>query len=188
MAQTSHPRKMVIGRIGEFSDDSDWKHSDSRVNSTPVGAAGADVVFFGSLVALQTDGTIRRFTANSGVVAGVVALDDAYDIPQELGVGDDTGGSPGLKFGTVCTVARLGRMRVMIDEDVNVGDAVRFHCKSGVSGKRQGAFRTTDIAGANADTVLIATGAKWAEAGTVAAGAGAVLEFNVLNMTFTSDT
>lgn len=187
MPQTSHPRKMASGRIGEIADSSYAKHSATFVNGMTATGVGTDVLMFGTLVKddKSTSGTItaHRLTAQADVLAGILVLDDAYDIPNELGAAEDTAGSPGLKPGVPGTVLQRGRIRVALDETVAVGDAVRYYAKV-VAGKRQGAFRTSDPTGT--DTVLIATGAKFIEAGTVATGA--VLEFDLLAMTFTADS
>jgi len=183
MSQTSHPRKMAVGRIGEITDPSYAKHCATFTNGMTATGVGTDVLPFGTAVSDELNGTAKRLDAQADKLAGIVVLDDAYDIPNELGTAEDTAASPGLKPGTNCTVLQRGRVRVMLDETVAAGDPVRYYAKA-VSGKRQGAFRTSDPGGT--DTVLVSAGARFIEGGTVATGA--VLEFDLLAMTFSADS
>lgn len=183
MPQTSHPRKMTVGRIGQLDDSSDWKDARTFVNADTVVTTGADVHAFGTLVSDELNGTCKRLDAQADKLAGVVILSDAYDDPNEAGLSNETSNPPGVRPGTPVSCLQRGRIRVMLDETVAAGDPVRYYAKP-VAGKRTGAFRTSDPTGT--DTVLIATGARFVEGGTVATGA--VLEFDILAMTFTADS
>lgn len=182
MPQTTHPRTQPVGLIGQLDDATFWKDAWSKVNSMTAATDGSDVIYFGTACALETDGTIKRLDAQADVLAGILIRGDAYNLPNELAAGNDTAGSPGIKAQAVGSVLKRGRIRVMLDETVAAGDTVRYYAKA-VSGKRQGAFRTTDPTGT--DTVVISTGARFVEGGTVATGA--VLEFDLLAMTFSAD-
>lgn len=189
--QTSHPRTQTVARIGAIADTSDLHDVRTYVNAMTAAADGTDCVMFGTLVKDVLDGTCKRLTAQADKVAGIVLLSDAYDIPNELRGAEDVAGtptgnagtSPGLKPGVPVSVLTRGRCWVMLDATVAIGDPVRYYAKV-VAGKRQGAFITADPTGT--DTVLITAGARFVTAGTVATGA--VLEFDVLNMTFTADS
>lgn len=200
MAQTTHPRKEAVARIGQISDAYTASEGDlvSGTNSMTAAADGTDVIMFGTFVkdaGVTSDPTafakVTRLTAQADKIAGLVVLDDSYDIPNELRGGEDVAGtptgnagtSPGLKPGVTATLLRRGRAWVMLDETVAAGDPVRYYAKV-VSGKRQGAFRTSDPTGT--DTVLISAGARFVTGGTVATGAE--LEFDCLNMTFSADS
>ncbi len=183
MAQTSHPRKMTAARIGQLSDSSDLTDTRSFVNAMTAATDGTDVLPFGTLVALETDGTIKRLDAQADVVAGVVVLSDAYEVGTEVAASNETGGPPGVMAKAVVSVLQRGRIWVLLDETVAAGDAVRYYAKA-VSGKRQGAFRTTDPTGT--DTVLITAGARFVTGGTTTTGAE--LEIDVLNLAFTADS
>lgn len=176
MPQTTFNKKQGVGIIGQLDDVTFWKDARSFVNSMAVVGDGTDELPFGTLVAREADGTVKRLDAQADVLAGVVVHQDDYDKPNELG-------SVGVKPGVAVSCLQRGRIRVMLDETVAVGDAVRYYAKA-VSGKHQGAFRTTDPTGT--DTVLITAGAKFVEGGTTSTGA--VLEFDLLAMAFTADS
>lgn len=183
MAQTSHPRKMNVARIGQLSDSSDIVDTRSFVNAEAAATNGSDVLMFGTLVKDNLDGTMARLTAQADKLAGVLVLSDAYEVGTEVDVGNDTAGSPGLKATVVGSVLQRGRIWVMLDETVAAGDPVRYYAKV-VSGKRQGAFRTSDPTGT--DTVLITSGARFVTGGS--AGSYAELEIDVLNLAVTADS
>lgn len=183
MPQTSHPRKMNTGRIGQLDDSSDVKDARTFTNNDTVVTTGADVHAFGTLVSDQLDGTCKRLAAQADKIAGVVVLSDAYDDPNEAGLSNETSNPPGLRPGTPVSCLTRGRIRVLLDETVAAGDPVRYYAKP-VAGKRTGAFRTSDPTGT--DTVLLTSGARFVEGGTVATGA--VLEIDVMALVFAADS
>lgn len=177
MAQTTHPRKMTVGLLGQLDDDSMLKDVKSYVHGTDVDLDGTAEIAFGTLAALDvTSGECLKLAAQADVIAGVVVRSDAYDIPNELG-------AVGLTEGTVVGCLTRGRIRVKLEETVAVGDAVRYRAVA-TTGETPGAFRTSDPTGT--DTVLITAGARWVEGGTTTTGA--VLEFDILAMAFSADS
>lgn len=180
MAQTSHSRTQAVGLVGEL-DSADMQDTVSVVNAMTAVGDGTDELLFGTLVSdeLALIGnaiSAKRLDAQADKLAGILVRTDTFNKSNELG-------DNGIKPGVIGTVAKRGRVRVMLDETVAIGDTVRYYAKA-VSGKHQGAFRTTDPTGT--DTVVITAGAKFVSAGTTATGAW--LEFDVLNMTFSSDS
>lgn len=177
MAQTTHPRKMTVGLLGQLDDDSMLKDVQSFVHGDDVALDGTSEIAFGTLAARSaTAGQCLKLAAQADAIAGVVVRSDAYDIPNELG-------TVGLTEGTVVGCLARGRIRVKLEETVAVGDAVRYRAVA-TTGETPGAFRTSDPTGT--DTVLITAGARWIEGGTTTTGA--ILEIDVLNMAFTADS
>jgi hypothetical protein len=174
--QTTHPRKMGIGRIGQIEDAGDDKFAKTFVHTTDVTLDGTKEIPFGTLVARSGTDLCLKLAATADPIAGVAVLSDAYDIDNEVG-------TVGLKEGVPVSCLQRGRIRVLLEETVATGDPVRYRAVA-TTGENAGAFRTSDPTGT--DTVLITQGARFVEGGTVATGA--VLEIDVMHLTFTADS
>ena len=170
MSQTTYLRDQPAGRPGMLADNSWLKDSVSAVNDE----ASAEIQF-GIMVQQAAEGKCTILTAATNKFLGISLLDHAYHLSQELG---DTGVKPDMML----DVLRRGRIFVKIDEDVAVGDAVRFRIDNGGGGV-PGVFRKTADAG---NTTNVTFGARWVKGGTSALGF-AVLEIDLLALEHTAD-
>ena len=109
-----------------------------------------------------------KITATTSKLAGVVAHNHAYNVDSEL---DANGLRPKATFGLV----RKGEVRVLLEENVAIGDAVRV--RAVVAGaEKAGAFRTTAD---STDCIDISAFASWRSAGS--AGGYATLSIDMDN-------
>ena len=154
MSQATFPRKMTAAVAGQLADSSMLKDAVSAHNEE----ASAEIPF-GIMVAVGTeteaaDGSngALKLAATDDTMLGITLRTPALDIPNELG---DTG----MKPECLMSVVTRGRMWVLTEDVVAVGDPVRVRAVA-ASNEVAGAFRA---AADGTDCIDISAFARWVD-------------------------
>lgn len=193
--QGSYPQKMTLGKEGEFAYINDYTVFTGRNNQ-------GNVLPFGVLVAgagnASDPNNMNLDIANAAAdnIVGLSIISNTFEGNVSSAYAPRAGYYPGnpidangrLGYPTTQTVsyARKGSVWVYSATAVTPGEPVLFYLSdySGtLANAFQGRFTKTPVAGT---TIAINTGAEWVSR---TAGPGlAVLDFDVLQMTFTAST
>ena len=136
---------------------------------------------FGSMVMQGTndDQMVSLNTQTPTKLLGIIEYNGAYQINHQIGNVADTNGNIGILPNITAGVKRRGRIWVYTDEAVTVGAAVRV--RTTTAGGGFGTFRKT----ASTGVTLLLKSANWVY--TAAANGPALLEFDMVSMTFAAD-
>jgi hypothetical protein len=166
----------LAGSVGDIADH--WTATNGDIVSGTSEEASAGIPF-GVMVGKGAgrDGALL-LAANDDVLKGIAVRAHSYATPQEMIALAAPAGALGLAPGVTFGVGRTGRYRVLIENDVAIGDPVHVRAVA-TAGEVAGAFREVDD---GTDTINCSDFCSWVEGGEVDADTGfgfAVLEVNM---------
>lgn len=167
MSQTTVLDAPLLGTPGDLADM--FTATDGDIKTALNANASASIVF-GTMVKRGTaERTMLTVSAQADKATAHGILTRAHHYSEdEIETNSDTE-TDALKADALGGVGRTGDYVVLIEEDVDIGDAVRVRCVAG-AGEIAGAFRTTQD---STDCLLLPTDAFfWVKGGTVDADTG----------------
>jgi hypothetical protein len=193
--QGSYPQRMTLGKEGEFAYTNDHSVFTGRNGAAAVIPFGVFVTGAG----LATDPNNHNLTISSAATQNIVGLSiisntfegntsSAYAPRAGFYPGNPiaTDGRLGYPISQTVSYARKGSIWVYSATDVTPGDPVLFYLNdysATLSNAFHGRFTKTPVA---TRTIRVDTGAEWVSR---TSGPGlAVLDFDILAMTFTAST
>lgn len=194
--QGIYPQRLIVGKEGEFAynniDNTIFSGRNNQGNVIPFGVpvTGAgnanDPMNMNLTISSAATQNIVGISVVSNTFEGNVS--SAYAPRAGFYPGNSIDGNNRLGYPTTQTVsyARKGSIWVFSATAVTPGEPVLFFLNdySGtLANAFQGRFTKTPVA---SRTILIATGAKWVS--RIAGPGLAILDFDILNMTFTAST
>lgn len=152
----------ALGSPGDLADF--YTASDGDIVSHANGEASAPIVV-GTMVKLDaSDGTVVKLTSDNDIPFGIVTRAHAYADSQLESLEVDTDVfMDALTPGTMIGIGRIGRYKVLIEDDVALTDEVHVRGVA-TTGEIAGAFSPGDL---GTDGFDISAFARWVVAGSV---------------------
>lgn len=170
--QDSYTDSVVTGFAGQLADDSDHDCIPMRNDESVNDIAPGQAVRFGST---SDHRSCKLPAADSDKIAGIVVHTHEWDPRFDLGTGA-SGVRPGIKVGRTLSVMRKGRIKVIVEDAVQVGDRLWVRAVAGGDPEFLGNICNADD---SSDTVDCTNQGVFLTA--AAAGALAVLEVDFTN-------